>query len=78
MSIFDGYLAGQQSNLEKLRRLPHFTDLCGSIINLYERATELVPKNSRPIFGRLLLLSHGNLFVCRELTLRGLPDDSQQ
>jgi len=72
---FDRYLAAQQANLERNRHLPHFTELVEPVHRLYESATDLIPKESPVIFGRLLLLSDRNLLSAAALTLRALPDD---
>ena len=73
---FDRYLAAQQSKLEQIRRLPHFTDLVEPVHGLYEQAATLIPTTALVIFGRLFLLSDQNLMSAATLTLRALPDDA--
>ena len=69
---FDQYLADQQSNLDQIRQLPHFTALVAPIHELYDRAVRLVPRSMPVLFGRLLLLSHRNLMSATTIALRGL------
>ena len=55
---FPDYFAAQQANVEQLRRLPQYIRLLLLLKALYRQATDLVLPDTRPIFGRLLLLSH--------------------
>jgi hypothetical protein len=73
---FDSYLAPQQSNVDQVRQLPHFTQLAEPVHALYARSAGLVPKTADAIFGRLFLLSHRNLLSAATLVLRKLPDDA--
>jgi hypothetical protein len=74
---FPDYFAAQQANLEHLRRLPQYIRLLLPLEALYRQATDLVPPDTRPIFGRLLLLSHRSFLSAGALALRALPDDAE-
>ena len=72
---FPDYFADQQANLEQLRRLPQYIRLLLPLDSLYRQATDLVPPDTPPIFGRLLLLSHRSFLSAGAQALRrvGVP-----
>jgi hypothetical protein len=74
---FSDYFAAQQANLEQLRRLPQYIRLLLPLESLYRQATDLVPPDTPPIFGRLLLLSHRSFLSASAQALRALPDDAE-
>jgi hypothetical protein len=74
---FQDYFDNQHANLEQLRRLPQYIRLLLPLEALYRRATDLVPPDTPPIFGRLLLLSHRSFLSAGALALRALPDDAE-
>lgn len=75
MSIQD-YIRAQRNNIESIGQLPHFAVLGDLLDRLYERAVALVPKQSPPPFGQLLLICHRAFLSALTLIGQAQPDDA--
>ena len=75
MSIED-YIAAQRSNIASISQLPHFSVLGNLTDRLYEWAIGLVPKDSPPPFGQLLLICHRSFLSALTLIGQAQPDDA--
>jgi hypothetical protein len=75
MSIQD-YIRAQRDNIESIGQLPHFAVLGDLLDRLYERAVVLVPKQSPPPFGQLLLVCHRAFLSALTLIGQAQPDDA--
>jgi len=73
---FEDYVDDQRANLASNSRLPHLSVLGGLTNKLYEHAIKLVPNNSSPLFGQLLLLCHKSFLSALILIGQAQPDDA--
>ena len=56
--------------------LPHFLILVPLIDQLYTHATEYIPKDTSPRYGRFLLLCHKSFLSAAILIGQAQPDDA--
>ncbi len=74
---FSEYFAAQAKHVEQIKRLPVFTKLVLPIDDLYRLSINLIPRDSKPYFGRLLLVCHKAFMSAASTIARGQPHDSQ-
>lgn len=75
MSIKE-YIHTQKSNLESIRKLPHFSILVSIVERLYSQAITLIPRDTPPRYGRFLLLCHKSFLSAASLIGQAQPDDA--
>ncbi len=74
---FGEYFQAQAHHITQILRLPVFTNLVLPLDDLYRLSVDLVPRDSKPYFGRFLLVCHKAFMSAASTIARGQPDDSQ-
>ena len=74
---FGEYFKAQADHVTQIAKLPVFLKLILPLDSLYRLSVDLVPRDSRLYFGRLLLTCHKAYMSAASTIARGQPDDSQ-
>jgi hypothetical protein len=74
---FAEYIQAQARHIAQIAGLPVFTGLVTPLDDLYRFSLDLVPPDSKPHFGRFLLVCHKAFMSAASTIARGQPDDSQ-